>query len=250
MEDQRHDGDTPRSLGMENCSFLAGQTRTRVSTISGSARWRARTTRVRSQSRRRGSYFVQKTVELTNRYHVQGLGRLCASSMTSRTYSAGVAFRLRLTTCGNRLERDRRYPLAASHNDWLSHTSRRPFYVTIGNDSSFKAAEGCNQTQHSGKKSTRGLAALQGLFLRIRVLRARPFEDEWLPTIPETAEEEEEEEEEEKKELLLRYKQNRRRNVREHRTGHVMMLAPQGIVSSVDWATMPDFSPTSNSQTF
>ena len=68
---------------------FGGSNTNAVSTISGSARWRARTTRVRSQSRRRGSYFVQKTVELTNRYHVQGLGRLCASSMTSRTYSGG-----------------------------------------------------------------------------------------------------------------------------------------------------------------
>jgi hypothetical protein len=107
--------------------------------------------------------------------------------------------------------------------------------LTIGNRLIIQGGRGmqANSTV-PGKMSTRGLAALQGLVFYesgFSVLDLSKMN--WLPRqYPKAAEEEEEEEEEEKKEsLTTNTEQNRDDvNVREHRTGHVMMLAPQGII--------------------
>ena len=88
-----------------------------------------------------------------------------------------------------------------------------------------------------GKKSTRGLAALQGLIFYesgFSVLDLSKMN--WLPKqYPKLARREEaerfEEEEEEGEDgtFTITKQSSDNVNVREHRTGHAMMLAPQGI---------------------
>ena len=185
---------------------FGGQTRTRVSTIS-ECTLETRTTRVRSQSRRRGSYFVQKTVELTNRYHVQGLGRLCASSMTPLLIPAGG----RVSTTFNDLWKVDLSETGDILWQQVTTTDLAPTprvghsMLTIGNRLIIQGGRGmqANSTV-PGKMSTRGLAALQGLVFYesgFSVLDLSKMN--WLPRqYPKAAEEEEEEEEEEKKESL------------------------------------------------
>ena len=120
--------------------------------------------------------------------------------------------------------------------------------VTIGNRLIIQGGRGMQpDSPLPGKMSTRGLAAMQGLVFYesgFSVLDLSKMN--WLPSqYPKVAAKEEEEEEEQNKgkdkSLLLitttiEQQQEEEEedlddvNVREHRTGHVMMLAPQGII--------------------
>ena len=119
--------------------------------------------------------------------------------------------------------------------------------VTIGNRLIIQGGRGMQpDSPLPGKMSTRGLAAMQGLVFYesgFSVLDLSKMN--WLPRqYPKVAAKEEEEEKEDqnkgKDESLLltttTIEQQQQQqdsddvNVREHRTGHVMMLAPQGII--------------------
>ena len=112
--------------------------------------------------------------------------------------------------------------------------------VTIGNRLIVQGGRGMQPNSRlPGKKSTSGLAALQGLIFYesgFSVLDLSKMN--WLPKqYPKLArgeeaerfEEEEEEEEGEDGTFTITKQSSDNVNVREHRTGHAMMLAPKGI---------------------